>query len=418
MTERRALLIGCSRYQDPSFAELAAPFHDLAELSTVLSRQDIGGYTVQRLFDVTASEARLAVSALLKEAKRTDVLFVHFSCHGWLDDTFRLHLVLRDSRSEHIEATGFSVALLAELLEVCASEQIVLSIDCCYSGRVKRVLTHRGPSSVGLGARLQEAGSGFAVLTSADEVQAAMEPSGKLRRVGAPRTSLYVTALVEGLRTGDADLDRDGVVSLPDLAEYLRQRFVGQAQQPTASLFLKRPVTVALNPQHPVPDKVTGRPPAPADTEDICRVLRSAPLALGLVIRPPDDDPALRGLRKAMPGASGEKVLGYQDRGHYLHLFNNFLPVWRSHEGYLVFTDTAVHLPKRGGRLTYEELAIHEIRAKSTWVSGHYRQGGGYVSHYVLLAHPYRRLTLGAGSADSAERMAALLSALAGLRPD
>ncbi|MFF7766545.1 caspase domain-containing protein [Streptomyces massasporeus] len=186
MTERRALLIGCSRYQDRSFAELAAPFHDLAELSTVLSRQDIGGYTVQRLFDVTASEARLAVSALLKEAKRTDVLFVHFSCHGWLDDTFRLHLVLRDSRSEHIEAAGFSVALLAELLEVCASEQIVLSIDCCYSGRVKRVLTHRGPSSVGLGARLQEAGSGFAVLTSADEVQAAIEPSGKLRKVGAP----------------------------------------------------------------------------------------------------------------------------------------------------------------------------------------------------------------------------------------
>ncbi|CAL9307256.1 MULTISPECIES: caspase family protein [Streptomyces] len=417
MTERRALLIGCSRYQDRSFAELAAPFHDLAELSTVLSRQDIGGYTVQRLFDVTASEAQLAVSKLFKESKRTDVLFLHFSCHGWLDDTFRLHLVLRDSHSGHIEATGFPVTLLAELLETCASEQIVLSIDCCYSGRVKRVLTHRGPSSVGLGARLQEAGSGFAVLTSADEVQAAMEPSGKLRKIGAPRTSLYVTAMVEGLRTGDADLDRDGVVSILDLAEYLRQRFVGQAQQPTASLFLKRPVTVALNPQQPVSDKVTGRPSAGANTEEICRVLRGAPLALGLVIRPPDDDPGLRHLRKTTPGVAGEKILGYWDRGHRWHLFNNFLPVGRSHDGYLVFTHTAVHLPKRSGRLTYEELGAHEITAESVRVAGHYRQGGGYVSSYVLLKHPYRSLTFGDGSRDSAERLAALLNSLAGIHP-
>ncbi|NUV58811.1 caspase domain-containing protein [Streptomyces sp. CAI-85] len=418
MTERRALLIGCSRYEDRSFAELAAPFHDLAELSTVLSRPDIGGYSVQRMFDATATEAQLAVSKLLKEARRTDVLFVHFSCHGWLDDMFRLYLVLRDSRSDHIEASGFSVGLIAELLESCASEQIVLSIDCCYSGRAKRVLTARGPSSVGLGARLQDAGSGFAVLTSADEVQLAMEASGKFRRVGAPRTSLYVTALVDGLRTGDADLDRDGVVSLPDLAEYLRQRFTGQAQQPTASLFLKRPVTVALSPRRQQPGTAAGGTITPASEEEICRVLRSAPLALGLVVGPPDDDPALPHLRKSMPGVIGEKILGYRDRGHSWTLLNNAIPLWRSHNGYLVFTDSAVHLPKRGGRLTYKELADHEITAESDWAPGHPRQGGSYSYSYVLLKHPYRSLTLGAGNSDEhAERLAGLLNSLAGLRP-
>ncbi|MFF7766544.1 hypothetical protein ACFZC7_08475 [Streptomyces massasporeus] len=176
-------------------------------------------------------------------------------------------------------------------------------------------------------------------------------------------------------------------------------------------------MTVALNPQHPPPDTATGKPPAPADTEEICRVLRSAPLALGLVVRPPDDDPALRNLRKTMPGVAGEKILGYQDWGHTWALFNNFLPVWRSRNGYLVFTDTAVHLPKRRGRLTYEELATHEIVPESAYVSGHYRQGGGYISHCVLLKHPYRTLTLGVESADGAKRLADLLNSLAGLRP-
>ncbi|MET8677080.1 caspase family protein [Streptomyces sp. NPDC004647] len=414
MTSRSALLIGCSRYKDTFFAELDAPFHDLAELSTVLSSQEIGRYAVQRLYNVSATEAKVATSKLFKGVKKTDVLFIHFSCHGWLDDAYRLHLVLRDSQSQHIEATGFSVELLAELLETCASEQIILSLDCCYSGRAKRVLTHRGPKSVNLGASLEGKGSGFAILTATTEVQAAMEPSGKLRKLGAPRTSLYVTALVDGLKTGDADMNRDGIVSTSDLADYLTQRFRGHAQQPTASLFLKTPVVVALNPQYQEPDREAGEPAKRPETETICRVLRTAPLRLGLVARPGADDAGLQNLLKKMKQVGRETILGYRDMGYTERLFSGFIPVWRSHDGYLVFTNRSVHLPKGGGSLTYAELADHRIKASSKWHPGHPRQGGSYTTYHVTLTHPYRTLSL-AVEREIAEPLAELLTNLAGL---
>jgi hypothetical protein len=69
------------------------------------------------------------------------------------------------------------------------------------------------------------------VLTSSSATEYAFEGSELTQAAGRP--SVFTSALVEGLRTGEADLDADGEISVNDLYDYtyrkVRERTPGQA---------------------------------------------------------------------------------------------------------------------------------------------------------------------------------------------
>ncbi|KUN38592.1 hypothetical protein AQJ30_13690 [Streptomyces longwoodensis] len=77
-------------------------------------------------------------------------------------------------------------------------------------------------------------GRGWAVITASTAMQYAME-GGRLTEGAGPPPSVFTHAVVEGLQTGDADLDADGEVSLDDLYDYLYEHVREQNPNQTPS---------------------------------------------------------------------------------------------------------------------------------------------------------------------------------------
>ena len=128
-----------------------------------------------------------------------------------------------DTGTTRLSATALSAAWLNDLLADCTADSRVLVLDCCFSGAHGR--TKAGADSVA--AQLGEVGSGHAVLTASRDWEFSFEgdPSGG---------SVFTAGLVEGLRTGDADLDGDGVITVEEAhiyaAGYVRDQ--GAQQHP------------------------------------------------------------------------------------------------------------------------------------------------------------------------------------------
>ncbi|WP_404800543.1 hypothetical protein [Actinomadura montaniterrae] len=69
---------------------LRSPAQDAAGLSAVLSDPAVGDFAVATMANGPAHEIIGALEDHFADARPTDVLLVHFSCHGWKDESGRL----------------------------------------------------------------------------------------------------------------------------------------------------------------------------------------------------------------------------------------------------------------------------------------------------------------------------------------
>ncbi|MEU4740991.1 caspase family protein [Actinosynnema sp. NPDC023658] len=206
---RFALLIGSGRYDDAALRPLSAPAWDVDALSRVLGDPVVGGFEVVRLVDRSVQELRVAVEDFLMDRARDDFVLVYLTGHGVLDKRGRLVFAATDTGTTRLSATALSAAWLNELLADCMADSRVLVLDCCFSGAHGR--TKAGADSVA--AQLGEVGSGHAVLTASRDWEFSFEGD-------ASGGSVFTTGLVEGLRTGDADLDGDGLITVEEAHTY------------------------------------------------------------------------------------------------------------------------------------------------------------------------------------------------------
>jgi hypothetical protein len=98
------------------------------------------------------------------------------------------------------------------------SRRVVLLLDCCYAGAFERGMTARAGEGMGIEAQL--GGRGRAVITASSAMEYAFE-GGELADARDLAPSVFTSALVEGLETGDADRDQDGLVALDELYDYI-----------------------------------------------------------------------------------------------------------------------------------------------------------------------------------------------------
>lgn len=77
---RHALVVAVSRYSDPCWNEIHAN-NDLSVLLPVLAKQ---GFTVTRLVNESATKKNIteALLTLKNRARKGDLVYIHFSCHG------------------------------------------------------------------------------------------------------------------------------------------------------------------------------------------------------------------------------------------------------------------------------------------------------------------------------------------------
>ncbi|WP_051814634.1 caspase family protein [Streptomyces iakyrus] len=227
MTEsRHALIIANDRYTDQGLKKLRAPAQDAAALEKVLHDPQIGDFEVEVVHNASADVMRRRIQRFFNDRRRADTLLLHFSCHGLKSESGELYFAASDTEPPLLAATAVPSQFVRSCMSVTRAGRSVLFLDCCYGGAFSR-----GSSSVRASGDVNVlesfakdepvSGRGWAVITASDSMEYAFEDNHLTEDSSAPRPSVFTHAVVEGLETGEADLDADGKVSLDDLYEYV-----------------------------------------------------------------------------------------------------------------------------------------------------------------------------------------------------
>lgn len=242
---RAALLIATSRYDDPSLPPLEGARTDVDGFAEVLGDPHIGGFDVHTVIDREAHEVAADMEIFLQERQRNELILVYITGDGVKGMDGRLYFAARNTNSERLRSTAVAAAWVSEALDACRSSRQLLLLDCCHSGAFVRGMTVKAGSRVG--ATEQLAGRGRVIITASDAVQFALERGAEHR---AP-SSVFTGCVVRGLRTGEADIDADGRVTLHDLFDYVQD--VVHAENPDqtpqmTAVGLQGEIVVAHNP--------------------------------------------------------------------------------------------------------------------------------------------------------------------------
>lgn len=219
-----ALIIGNNKYDDPKLAQLKTPAADSQALAKVLADKEIGSFDeVTPLINKTETEIRRAISSFLINKKPDDLVLVYFSGHGVLDDRGRLFLSLQDTQTNLLKATAIPSTFISDEMDSCRSKRQILILDCCHSGAFARGT--KGEQKAVTEATFEGSGYGRVVMTASDSTQYALEGDQVIRQTDL---SLFTHFLLEGLKTGEADMDNDGHISLDEWYDYTYARVISE----------------------------------------------------------------------------------------------------------------------------------------------------------------------------------------------
>ena len=218
MAARSALIVASYDYRDPGLRRLRAPSRDAEALGRVLEDPQIGGFDVRTMLNEPAHVVAEAVEEFFADRAPDDMLLVHFSCHGIKDEGGELYLAAANTKLNRLGATAVPAEFVNRRMGRSRSRRVVLLLDCCYAGAFERGMLPR--ADAGLDIEGQFGGRGRAVITASSAMEYAFE-GAELTGAGQARPSVFTSALVEGLATGEADRDHDGRVGLDELYDYV-----------------------------------------------------------------------------------------------------------------------------------------------------------------------------------------------------
>ena len=213
-SRRSALVVAVDEFEDPTLDPLRTPAADADALVRVLGDAEIGGFEVEVLLNEPESVVRRRLEQFFGDRRTDDLLLLHFACHGIKDQWNELYFAMRDTDVSHLESTAIPEPLVRRLMERSQSKRKVLLLDCCYSGLATG---SRAGARVDVVDRYDDS-VGVAVMTASSAIGLSFDES---ERVGKLPTSVFTTALVDGLETGAADRDGDQWVSFEELYDHV-----------------------------------------------------------------------------------------------------------------------------------------------------------------------------------------------------
>jgi hypothetical protein len=221
---RKALIVANDKYEQEGLRQLLAPAADAKQLEQVLGDPLIGDFAVQVVRNEPGHIIQVQIEELFAASRPDDVLLLHFSCHGLKSESGELFFAAPNSRPDRLASTAISADFVQRCMRTSRARSVVLLLDCCYGGAFAQGVAVRASGDVNvLGSFPRErlgSGRGRAVITASSAMEYAFE-GDRLADRSSPRPSVFTSALVEGLITGDADRDQDGWVSLNELYDYI-----------------------------------------------------------------------------------------------------------------------------------------------------------------------------------------------------
>lgn len=224
---RRALIVASDEYENPGLSRLRAPAADAEALAKVLGDKDIGDFHVQVVHNEPAHVVGGRIEDLFADSQSDDLLLLHFSGHGLKNDSGELFFAARNTRPDRLASTAVPADFVQRCMRTSRARSIVLFLDCCYGGAFGEGVALRAAGSANVlesfpAGRLG-GGRGRAVITASSAMEYAFE-GNTLADDHQQQPSVFTSALVEGLTSGEADRDEDGLVSLNELYDFVYDR--------------------------------------------------------------------------------------------------------------------------------------------------------------------------------------------------
>ena len=215
---KQALVIGVNEYQH--LRKLRKPKRDAEAFAEVLLNAEIGGFDpsdVKLLIDPDYTQLNDALDEFFQLAKYDDLLVLYFSGHGIVGPDGHPYLAATDTVSKpSFIKRAVSASSLKLLVDKGASRKY-LFFDSCYSGGLGEFL--KGDENpIGVELQGQATGTGRVILTASAPLKVAWEDD---KRLGELEHSVFTHFLLQGIRTGDADLGRDGWIDTDELYQYV-----------------------------------------------------------------------------------------------------------------------------------------------------------------------------------------------------
>jgi tetratricopeptide (TPR) repeat protein len=288
----RALLIATSHYgQDPQLPALRSPAADAEGMRSVLADPRIGGFDVTLCLDSPCQSWRAHIVDFFSRDARDELLLLYISGHAVKDRSGKLYFAAADTRTDRLLATAIPASFIYEALSSGPRRPVLLILDTCFSGAFATGIK-AAARAVNFADYFGE-GASVAVLSASGAIQHALGDSA----TQPAQPSLFSRHIIDGLRTGKADQDGDGDVSLGDLFGYVSHEVRGDTgnQIPEKWYFgVGADLVVASNPR-PRPGKL---PPDISELLDdsraevralavgkLERLLRAKPVPVALAAR-------------------------------------------------------------------------------------------------------------------------------------
>lgn len=211
-----ALLIGVSEY-GTGLNPLPDALKAVESVQRVLQPLEMGGFDeVKQLLNPNPPLMREAIESLFSGRTQDDLILLFFSGYVVQDDQGKLYfatsITRKSPRAELIRVSTVPASFVHELMSNSSSMRQVVILDGCFSRlSLPEEITATDDCPVEL--KTQLGGEGRAILTSFTSTQ----DSSVLTEFDH---SVYTRYLVEGMRTGAADLNRDGSISVEELHQY------------------------------------------------------------------------------------------------------------------------------------------------------------------------------------------------------
>ncbi|HEY9597198.1 MAG TPA: caspase family protein, partial [Cyanophyceae cyanobacterium] len=209
-----ALLIGVSEYGS-GLNPLPSAVRDVEIVQQVLQPSEMGGFDeVKCLPNPNPPVMREAIETLFSDRTENDCVLLFFSGHIVQDEVNELYLATsitcKNPRTELMRVSAISTGFLQELMSNSPCQQQVVILDCCLDSLSSQGVTidhHVKDIKTQLGGKRRV-------------IVASITPSLNSFDAEAFNHSIYTRYLAEAIRTGAADLDSDGWISVEELHEY------------------------------------------------------------------------------------------------------------------------------------------------------------------------------------------------------
>jgi hypothetical protein len=239
--DRWAVVIGVGEYEHPSIPRLRYTVADAEAIYETL----IGpaGFRKEHVLLLTDKSERKPTlknikwalgTFLARSARKDDTVLIFFAGHGAPEtdprgverDGLAKYLIPSDAEADDLYSSALPMDELQTIFGRIEAERIVAFLDSCYSGAAGgRTFSSRRTRNVGIDEVFLERltrSRGRAIITASRPAEVSIE----LPELGH---GIFTYYLVNGLK-GAADLNRDRIVSLQELYEYVEQQVTAKSR--------------------------------------------------------------------------------------------------------------------------------------------------------------------------------------------